>query len=131
VFATLPGLLARHPRHAVLFANLLGQRRFHRIDVAATEAELAAIAPRLAGRAWASFHERLSGRARDLGDTPRAFACAAALTPEKLARRVGASGEWLDHLTTDALPATVARRIMPWRLRRGRVHWVEAGWVVG
>jgi len=125
----LERLLARHPDHAVLFANLLGQRRFHRTDADATEAELAALGARLAGRAWASFHERLSGRVRDLKGAPEAFACRVALMPAALARRVGASGEWLDHLTTHVLPDGVERRIMPWRLRPGRLHWVEAGWV--
>jgi hypothetical protein len=130
-FAGLPGVLARHPGHAVLFANMLGQRRFHHQDADATEAELAALAARLTGRAWASFHDRLSGRAPDLATMPDAFACAVALAPVDLARRVGASGEWLDHLTTDVLPAAVARRFMPWRFRRARLHWVEAGWVAG
>jgi hypothetical protein len=131
VFTRLPDLLACHPHHAVLFANLLGQRRFHRADVAATEAELAGVAARLTGRAWASFHDRLSGDARDLAGTPHGFACAGALAPAALARRVGATGEWLDHLTTDVLPASATRRLMPWRFRPGRLHWVEAGWVAG
>jgi len=127
----LEPLLARHPSHAVLFANLLGQRRFHRPDTDAdvTAAELTALCARLAGRRWASFHERLSGRVRDLARAPEAFACAGRLDPAVLARRVGAAGEWLDHLTTGVLPDAAARRIMPWPLRPGRVHWVEAGWV--
>ena len=127
--ADLSRLLAEHPRHAVLFANILGQRRFDRADGTATEAELAALASRLAGRPWASFHDRLSGRARDVAAAPQTFSCATRLAPEELARRVGASGEWLDHLTTDVLPATTERRVMPWRFRPGRLHWVEAGFV--
>jgi hypothetical protein len=129
VFADLDRLLAAHRDHAVLFANLLGQRRFHRSDAATTEAELAGLAAQLAGRAWASFHERLSGRAADLRFAPRAFDSPGALTPEALAQRIGATGEWLDHLTTAVLPAAVPRRLMPWQLRSGRIHWVEAGWV--
>ena len=125
----LEPLLERHPGHAVLFANLLGQRRFHRRDADAVEVELAALGARLAGRRWASFHDRLSGRARDLDRAPEAFACAGRLGSEALARRVGAAGEWLDHLTTGVLPEPVARRVMPWPLRPGRVHWIEAGWV--
>jgi hypothetical protein len=127
----LEDLLGRHPGHAVLFANLLGQRRFHRpnTDADATAAELAALGARLAGRRWASFHERLSGHVRDLDRAPGPFACAGRLDPAALAHRVGAAGEWLDHLTTGVLPDAVARRIMPWPLRPGRVHWIEAGWV--
>jgi hypothetical protein len=125
----LETLLARHPEHAVLFANVLGQRRWHRPDVARTEAELAGLAARLAGHSWASFHDRLSGRARDLPATPHGFDCIGALAPDDLARRVGASGEWLDHLTTHVLPDDAARRILPWTLRPGRIHWVEAGTV--
>ncbi len=123
----LEDLLARHPDHAVLFANFLGQRRLHRADVDRTETELAALGARLTGRPWASIHDRLSGRASDLAGVPRGFACVGVLGPEALARRVGASGEWLDHLTTRVLPEDAARRIMPWTMRPGRIHWVEAG----
>ncbi|MBV8167011.1 MAG: hypothetical protein JO021_09485 [Alphaproteobacteria bacterium] len=123
----LDALLARHPDHAVLFANVLGQRRLHRSDVAHTEAELAALSGRLHGRAWASFHDRLSGRTADLAAPPQAFGCAGVLPPDDLAERVGAAGEWLDHLTTHVLPGDAARRILPWPLRPGRIHWVEAG----
>jgi hypothetical protein len=123
----LDGLLARHPDHAVLFANFLGQRRLHRPDLARTEAELAALGARLAGRAWASFHDRLSGRAVDLAQPPRAVSWVGVLEPAALAARVGATGEWLDHLTTRVLPDAAARRVMPWPIRPGRIHWVEAG----
>jgi len=123
----LDRLLAHHPDHAVLFANLLGQRRFHRTDADTTEAELSGGGARRAGRAGAAVHARQTGRVRDLDRAPEAFACRGALAPAALARRVGASGEWLDHLTTHVLPDGVERRIMPWRLRPGRLHWVEAG----
>src|SRR5262249_44910225 len=97
LFAGADPPLRRHPGRAVLFCNVLGQRRFEQPDEDAVEAELAGLAARLAGHAWASFHDRLSGAATDLARPPEPFTCAGRIEPEALAQRVGATGEWLDH----------------------------------
>lgn len=123
----LPALLARHADHVVLFANVLGQQRLHCDDIAVCEARLAALKSRLAGRCWASFHDRLSGDWPEENALPDAIRVAGRLSVSELARRGTRGGEWLDHLTTDVLPAHVARVLLPWRLTAGRMHWVELG----
>lgn len=125
--AQLPQLLARYPEHVVLFANVLGQHRLHCTDVPAAERTLGALKTALRHRAWASFHDRLSGDWPAAAGTPPSFRVSGPLPTPALARRVTRGGEWLDHLTADVLPASAVRLLLPWRLTAGRLHWVEAG----
>lgn len=127
LFAHLDNLLQRFPGHAVLFANVLGQRGFHCEDAATTEAELAALKDRLAGRQWASFHDRISGDFSNLDSLGASFRTNAPIDALSLVRRVAREGHWNDHLTTQVLPEHCERHLMPWLLCPGRVHWVEAG----
>lgn len=129
LFEQLDFLLQALPAHAVLFANVLGQRAFHREDSAATERELAGLQQRLAGRSWASFHDRLSGEWRAGVPPGRPFRSTTVVDALTLAQRVAHAGQWNDHLTTHVLPADCERRFIPWMIGRGRLHWIEAGCV--
>ena len=130
LFAELEHLLQAYPEHAILFANVLGQRALHQCGPGVAEAELGALSLRLAGRRWASFHDRLSGHWPRDRPMPLPIRLAAAESAQALARRVSGSGEWCDHLTTHILPADWPRLILPWPIGPGRVHWIEAGYIV-
>lgn len=130
LFDELERLLDAYPDHAVLFSNVLGQHALHRREPGRAEAELGALSLRLAGRRWASFHDRLSGAWPQARPIPAPFSLAAAEGAESLARRVAGSGEWCDHLTTHVLPADCPRLILPWPIRPAQLHWIEAGYLV-
>jgi hypothetical protein len=126
----LPALLIRHPHHAVLFCNVLGQLRYQdKKTLERIEFELGQISLTLAGRHWASFHDRISGEAKSANLQELEFFSTSTVTTNELAKRVAKGGEWLDHLTENVLPAQVARRFMAWPIGQERIHWIEAGWV--
>ena len=125
----LERLLEAFPGHALLFCNMLGQHALHRPEAGLAEAEIAALGRRLKGRQWASFHDRLSGLWAANRPVPQAFILDATEEAMPLAKRVNAAGEWRDHLTTRVLPSSGARLLLPWRIRPGRLHWIEAGCV--
>lgn len=118
--------LNRHPGAAVLFCNMLGQRRYVNHDVASVEEELRMIKTRLRGRDWASFHDLLSGKGEAKSELKELKTC---LEQATLLSSLDLSGEWLDHLTGDVLPRHQPRQIIPWQFAKGRVHLVEAGYV--
>jgi hypothetical protein len=126
----LPALLNRHPHHAILFCNVLGQLRYERNkSLERIEFELNQIKQALRGRHWASFHDRISGPTEStIAEALEFFEPKRVLT-EDLGRRVANGGEWLDHLTEQVLPDTVGRRLIAWPISKIRTHWVEAGWV--
>ena len=126
----LPALLARHPSHAVLFCNVLGQLRYqdHKA-LERIEFELDQIKLGLAGRHWASFHDRISGETTSANLGELEFFSTGAVTTHELAKRVAKGGQWLDHLTERVLPEHAPRRFMAWPISRERTHWIEAGWV--
>ncbi len=128
LFEEIGPLLERHPRHAVLFANVLGQHGLHQREPGRAEADLAGLVARLQGRRWASFHDRLSGAWSNGRAVPGAFRRAAVEDAPTLARVAG-GGTWIDHLTAAVLPADCPRLLLPWPIRPGRLHWVEAGHV--
>jgi hypothetical protein len=120
----LPRLLVDHPDAAILFCNVLGQLGLERDDY---EKRLAELPVRLAGRTWASFHDRYSARIRrgqQMG-TP----CFTSQEPmdEGMLQRLGFGGEWTDHGTGGVLPAGVLRHYFPWYITPRRFHWIEAG----
>ena len=123
-FAVMPDLLAAEPDAAILFCNMLGQLRFAGRDAEDADRLIAGIAPALAGRPWASFHELLSG---ETGTTPRRLPLAGPPHHEALLKQLGLSGEWLDHAASHVLPQTMPREIVPWRFAPGRLHLVEMG----
>jgi hypothetical protein len=118
--------LDRHPSAAVLFCNVLGQRRYVNRDIACVEEELRMIKTRLRGRNWASFHDLLSGKGEASPDVKE---LKSSLEQATLLSSLDLSGEWLDHLTGEVLPRHQPRQIIPWQFAQGRVHLVEAGYV--
>lgn len=124
-------ILREHPEHAVLFGNTLGQHRLHCRDIASAEADIAALAGKLQGRPWASFHDRLSCEWSPRRNTPRAFSHLGRLSSVDLARRYDVAAEWTDHLTEGLLPTDMPCVYLPWHIEQGRLHVVEAGWCPG
>lgn len=122
----LPRLLQKYPRHAVLFANLLGQLPLERTD---HEHVIAALGRVLEQHHWASFHDRYSAELEPRqARAARALSTHAPMTPATL-QQLGYSGVWIDHGTQDVFPASLPRQYFPWRILRHRFHWVEAGCV--
>lgn len=132
VFPPPAALVRDFPDEAILFCNLLGQ--LHVLHPAAAEgpafaawkADLDGV---LAGRAWASFHDRLSGplapRPADPGEP-----VAPPYTDAALVRRFYAPGpsepvELVDHGTADLFPGR-ARRYFAWEITPGYFHLIEA-----
>jgi hypothetical protein len=118
--------LDRHPAAAVLFCNVLGQRRYVNRDIASAEEEMRQIKSRLRGRNWASFHDLLSGKGVA---SPEVKELKTTLDQATLLSSLDLSGEWLDHLTGDVFNRSQKRQIIPWQFAQGRVHLVEAGYV--
>lgn len=116
------------PAHAILFCNLLGQLRFlhpELDDPARARRWKDALATTLDGRAWATFHDRLSGRI-----APRLAGTTAAsdvgLDDDALvAAFYAGDGELVTHGTEHLFPAR-PRRYFAWELVPGRHHLVEA-----
>ena len=127
-FAEGDAFLARHPGAAVLFCNMLGQRRYVNRDITAVEQEMVGIKQRLRGREWATFHDLLSGHGQTNAPVK---SIKTALDQRSLLSSFDLSGEWLDHLTSDVLPRAQPRLIIPWPFAPGRLHLVEAGFVSG
>ena len=123
-FAEGSAFLDQHPNAAILFCNMLGQRRYVNRNVASVESELSELKNRLMGRDWASFHDLLSGDGQ--ANMP-AFDVAATPDQSDLLSSLDLSGEWLDHLTRDVFSTSMTRRIIPWQFAKGRLHLVEAG----
>ena len=118
--------LNRHPGAAVLFCNVLGQRRYVNRDIESVENEMRQIKLRLRGRDWASFHDLLSGFGEASSEIK---VLKSALDQATLLSSLDLSGEWLDHLTGNVFARSQTRQIIPWRFAPGRVHLVEAGYV--
>jgi hypothetical protein len=120
----LPRVLSVDGDAAILFCNILGQLALEREDYEARLDEL----PRwLAGKRWASFHDRYSARI----PISKAFEATAFTSFEKMdaqmLQRLGLSGEWMDHGTDAVLPAGVLRHYFAWHIVPDRLHWIEAG----
>ena len=120
----LPAILQEFPAHAVLFANLLGQLPLERPDHEHVTAQIAEL---LAGRHWASFHDRYSADVDpQLARAAQPILRSAAMTPDML-QRTGLAREWNDHATGAVFPPELSRDYFPWRIVGRRFHWVEAG----
>jgi hypothetical protein len=120
----LPQVLSANGDAAILFCNILGQLALEREDY---EARLGELPQWLAGRRWASFHDRYSARI----PISKAFEATAFTSFEKMdaqmLQRLGLSGEWMDHGTDAVLPAGVLRHYFAWHIVPDRLHWIEAG----
>lgn len=143
--AGLPELLAEFPAASVLFDNLLGQQRFRLPDPLDATPLLVHVRDALQGRDWGSVHDLFSGPVRVPAQTPVAGVleawCAGdgvrcpgldtAASQALLLGSVGATGEWLDHLSGAALPDGLPCRLIHWPFAADYVHWLQAAWVPG
>jgi hypothetical protein len=128
----LDAVLARRPRASVLFCNLLGQLHW---DLPEEEQQRfrsefrRRVVPLLAGRAWASFHDRWSidgAPSATLGSSLRfprlpsddelSIACFGASGPTVTA---------LDHGTSQLFPEALPRHYFAWPLTPRALHVVE------
>lgn len=136
----LDALLERRPRAAVLFCNVLGQ-----VHLALSEAEHERFQsefrrrwlPGLAGRAWASFHDRWSldidaaaAASPWLREAPPAASFDYLPSDAELgAAWFGSEGApltLLDHGTTELFPEDWPRHYLSWRLTPSSFHVIEA-----
>jgi hypothetical protein len=115
------------PPHAILFCNVLGQLRFLHPELDDTERNLAwkhALMAALDGRAWATFHDRLSGHL-----VPRLVpetSSDTAVSDEDLAAAFyDGDGELHSHGTEGLFPH-LPRSYLAWELVPGWHHLIEA-----
>ena len=120
-------ILQAYPDHAILFANMLGQHTFHDENEARARSTIESFKGRLTHRHWATFHDRLSGFYPPGQPLPKAVATMEAMDSAVLATQLGLSGQWLDHLTANALPDGVERHLIAWPLLHDWLHIVEFG----
>lgn len=127
----LDTLLLRRPRAAVLFCNLLGQLHW---DLPEEEqlrfrAEFRRrILPLLAGRGWASFHDRWSLDSQAVAlPTPLHFERRP--SDDELGRACFGASEApvtaLDHGTSQLFPEALPRHYFGWQLTPRTLHVVE------
>jgi len=130
----LDQLLQTRPRAALVFCNVLGQLEFGLSGGEHTAWRAAfrrRIWPALAGRPWASFHDRWSmDRAASEPALPVEVRFDRAPSDEQLGAALfgdaGAAVEVLDHGTSDLFPETAPRRFFTWQLTPSALHVVEA-----
>lgn len=128
----LDAYLGQRPGAAVLFCNVLGQLSFGLSDEQQAKFEREfrrRILPALAGRAWASFHDRWSF---DLGTEPvRPLELGFPQQPsdQQLGQAwfglEGPTLEAFDHGTSELFPAELPRRYFGWQLTPKAYHLVE------
>lgn len=140
----LEQVLSQHPDASIFFDNLLGQLRFRTDDEELAEKELQKFYRRLQGRDWGSIHDLFSGPINATAQS--AFTCESfqglqapeglslegqtgAAAQAKLLRAVSASGNWMDHFTSEVFPQGLALRLIAWRFSPHYCHWLQAGWV--
>lgn len=129
VFNELEAILGQFSDYAILFPNMLGQHVFHDPDARRARATVEGLKTRLAGRHWASIHDRLSGGIPKGTVLPEAFHTPYPIENDALAKRLGLSGEWVDHQTAHVLPEACQRHLLCWLLLADTLHVVEFGQV--
>lgn len=130
----LDQLLRERPGASLVFCNVLGQLEFGLSGGEHTAWRAAfrrRIWPELAGRPWASFHDRWSmDRAASEPALPVEVRFDRAPSDEQLGAALfgdaGAAVEVLDHGTSDLFPETAPRRFFTWQLTPSALHVVEA-----
>lgn len=122
----LPLLLRDSPDCAVLFCNVLGQLGLERSDY---DKQLERLPSMLAGRPWATFHDRFSAVVSSPGIPKLGIQGLVSDRPleAELLRQPGFTGEWIDHGTGQVLPPASTRRYIPWWISPSRFHWIEVG----
>jgi hypothetical protein len=123
----LPQRLSNDREAVVLFCNVLGQLGLERDDY---ENRLAQLPSWLAGRTWASFHDRYSARMPKADRVDVSSFTSQEPMDGGMLQQLGFGGEWTDHGTGGVLPAGVLRHYFPWYITPHRFHWIEAGAVI-
>ena len=135
--ANLGALLNTHPGACVFFDNVLGQVRFHGSDLDAVADHILEITQTLKGREWGSLHDAFSGPVAPALNSQNLPARQLRLQGEGHAEKadqawflkLGAKGEWLDHLTSSVFAKGTVVHHMAWPYRPKYCHWLQAGWV--
>ena len=136
-FANLEQLLQDRPNACIFFDNVLGQYRFHCTDPDQASENIAHLVRRLRGREWGSLHEVYSGpveRPRGQHRLPamqrrvQGTSDSAALDQHWF-EELGATGEWLDHLTSSVFPEATLVHHIAWPFKPDTCHWLQLGWV--
>jgi hypothetical protein len=126
----LDALLDASPGRAVLFCNVLGQVTFLLPDADLEKWQRGwtqRIAPRLEGRQWASFHDRVSAAVPPT--LPMPHRSTHRLSDSELGSLYAGRGgrvELHDHLTGGLFPASLPHVYFHWELEPGAHHLVEA-----
>lgn len=142
----LETVLSLHTDASIFFDNVLGQLRFRTQDEEQAEKELQKFYRHLKGRDWGSIHDLFSG---PISGTPESQLAAVRFQGQqtakglmldglegtaaqsKLLRAVSASGNWMDHFTSDIFPQGSALHFIAWYFSPHYCHWLQAGWVRG
>jgi hypothetical protein len=124
VFQEWDALLASQPNHALLFCNFLGQAT--ECDEARAADWFARLPKSLAGRRWASFHDRYSGEL----PTKNVLALDSRLRadPQTLLQHFyekGISGELTEHELPPIFPQDQQYRYWSWPLAPDQFHIIE------
>ena len=125
-------LLDADPERALVFGNVLGQASFLLGDADFERFKSAfreRLWPRLKGRAWLSFHDRLSGNLAptfsgryDAGQRLDDAGVLRELYPTEPGRAV----ELFDHRSDGFFPNTLPHTYFDWPIDRSRHHLIEA-----
>jgi hypothetical protein len=135
--ADLGPLINSQPNACIFFDNVLGQYRFHCKTVEEASQKIAQIRCALRGREWGSLHDAYSGpveRALSARNFPAmekhtlGHADADVLDQAWL-HKLGAKGEWLDHLTDAVFTKGTVVHHIAWPYQPRYCHWLQAGWV--
>jgi hypothetical protein len=125
-------LLQAEPESSVVFCNVLGQTRFLMNEeefLRFTAAFRERVLPALAGRAWLSFHDRLSGAIAPRFVAP--VVTPARLSDAELLRELygsestAHSAELLDHESEHFFPSHLPHAYFAWQIDRARWHLIE------
>ena len=147
--AGLGHVLERWPQASIFFDNVLGQQIYRFTDLPGLERRLARLSSELSGRDWGSVHDWMSGPARPSALVPAAIWQPVEMTVEPrgyrldgralsvddcaqtLLARLGATGDWQDHLVSQVFAPGTRVTMIPWAFRPQKWHWLQAGWVDG
>lgn len=125
----LPDLLDADPTRCLVFGNVLGQARFlmGEDELEPFKAAFRArIVPRLSGRAWLSFHDRLSGRVAPR--LARPYELPARASEAALIELYPPSAEPIelfDHLSDGFFPAELPHCYFAWSIDSTHHHLIE------
>lgn len=130
--AGLTELLSADPELCLIFGNVLGQTRFLLADNEFERFRSAfreRLVPLLAGRAWLSFHDRVSGPLAPRFHAP--YRASARLDDAALLRELypsepaGGTVELFDHHTEGFFPSTLPHAYFDWQIDGTHHHLIE------